>query len=44
MTATTGSGPHPSRRLFLGMAATVPLALSGTLALGARPAYAADAA
>ncbi len=44
MNATTGPGPHPSRRLFLGMAATVPLALSGTLALGARPAYAADAA
>jgi hypothetical protein len=37
-------GPRPSRRLFLGMAATVPLALSADLTAGARPARAADSA
>ncbi|MER6127784.1 glycoside hydrolase family 43 protein [Streptomyces sp. NPDC001795] len=37
-------GSHPSRRLFLGMAATVPLALTTDLTAGARPARAADSA
>ncbi|GGN22494.1 glycoside hydrolase family 43 protein [Streptomyces fuscichromogenes] len=36
--------PQPSRRLFLGMAATVPLALSGALTLGAGTARAATGA
>ncbi|MDX3455718.1 glycoside hydrolase family 43 protein [Streptomyces sp. ME02-8801-2C] len=36
--------PQPSRRLFLGMAATAPLAASGVLALGAGTAHAADSA
>ncbi|WP_128431108.1 glycoside hydrolase family 43 protein [Streptomyces cyaneus] len=35
---------HPSRRHFLGMAATVPLAATGALALGAGTAHAADSA
>ncbi|KUO10024.1 glycoside hydrolase family 43 protein [Streptomyces sp. DSM 15324] len=35
---------HPSRRRFLGMAATVPLAATGALALGAGTARAADSA
>ncbi len=34
----------PSRRLFLGMAATVPLAATGALTLGAGTAHAADSA
>jgi hypothetical protein len=36
--------PKPSRRLFLGMAATTPLALSGVMTLGAGTAHAADSA
>ncbi|MGX1910149.1 glycoside hydrolase family 43 protein [Streptomyces phaeochromogenes] len=36
--------PQPSRRLFLGMAATTPLAMSGVLTLGAGTAHAADSA
>ncbi|MFJ2211060.1 glycoside hydrolase family 43 protein [Streptomyces sp. NPDC101062] len=36
--------PRPSRRLFLGMAATTPLALTGALTLGAGTAHAADSA
>ena len=36
--------PQPSRRLFLGMAATAPLAASGVLTLGAGTAHAADSA
>ncbi|WP_328492105.1 glycoside hydrolase family 43 protein [Streptomyces sp. NBC_00414] len=36
--------PQPSRRLFLGMAATAPLAVSGVLTLGAGTAHAADSA
>lgn len=36
--------PHPSRRHFLGMTATVPLAATGALALGAGTAHAADSA
>ncbi|MDT0474822.1 glycoside hydrolase family 43 protein [Streptomyces sp. DSM 41014] len=37
-------GSRPSRRSFLGLAATVPLAATGALALGAGTAHAADAA
>ncbi|WP_217238159.1 glycoside hydrolase family 43 protein [Streptomyces sp. AC555_RSS877] len=44
MSASPSPGSHPSRRLFLGMAATVPLAVTGTLTVGALPAYAADSA
>ena len=36
--------PQPSRRLFLGMAATTPLAMSGVMTLGAGTAHAADSA
>ncbi|MPY35917.1 alpha-L-arabinofuranosidase [Streptomyces adustus] len=36
--------PHASRRTFLGLTATVPLALSGALTLGAGTARAADSA
>ncbi|MGW1716347.1 glycoside hydrolase family 43 protein [Streptomyces sp. NPDC002156] len=36
--------PQPSRRLFLGMAATTPLAMSGVLTLGSGTAHAADSA
>ncbi|MET9384107.1 glycoside hydrolase family 43 protein [Streptomyces sp. NPDC002928] len=36
--------PRPSRRSFLGMTATVPLALTGALTLGAGTARAADSA
>jgi hypothetical protein len=36
--------PRPSRRLFLGMAATVPMAATGALTLGAGSAHAADSA
>jgi hypothetical protein len=36
--------PQPSRRSFLGMAAAVPLAATGALALGAGTAQAADSA
>lgn len=38
------SGPGLSRRMFLGTAATVPLAATGVLTLGAGTAHAADAA
>lgn len=38
------SGPGFSRRMFLGTAATVPLAATGVLTLGAGTAHAADAA
>lgn len=41
-TAPTASGP--SRRTFLGMAATVPLAATGALTLGVGTAHAADSA
>ncbi|MET7452164.1 glycoside hydrolase family 43 protein [Streptomyces sp. NPDC005574] len=44
MSATPQPGPQPSRRLFLGMTATAPLALTGALGLGATPAQAADSA
>ncbi len=44
MSATPFPGPRPSRRRFLGMAAATPLAVSGTLALGAGTAQAADSA
>ncbi|SPF01591.1 Alpha-L-arabinofuranosidase B (ABFB) [Streptomyces sp. MA5143a] len=37
-------GTGPSRRTFLGMAATVPLAATGALTLGAGTAHAADSA
>ena len=36
--------PQPSRRLFLGMAATTPLAMSGVMTLGAGTVHAADSA
>ncbi|KUO19120.1 glycoside hydrolase family 43 protein [Streptomyces dysideae] len=36
--------PHPSRRTFLGMAATMPLVATGALAIGAGTAHAADSA
>jgi len=36
--------PQPARRLFLGMAATTPLAMSGVMTLGAGTAHAADSA
>ncbi|MDX3522688.1 glycoside hydrolase family 43 protein [Streptomyces scabiei] len=45
--SATAHGPDrqgPSRRLFLGMAATVPLAATGALTLGAGTAHAADSA
>ncbi|MFE3739573.1 glycoside hydrolase family 43 protein [Streptomyces sp. NPDC059134] len=38
------TGPRPSRRLFLGMAAATPLAVTGALTLGAGTAHAADSA
>ncbi|WP_221350934.1 glycoside hydrolase family 43 protein [Streptomyces beigongshangae] len=38
------SRPQPSRRLFLGMAAATPLAMTGSLGLGAGTAHAADSA
>ncbi|MFJ7995672.1 glycoside hydrolase family 43 protein [Streptomyces sp. NPDC096310] len=38
------ASPHPSRRLFLGMAAATPLAAAGALTLGAGTAHAADSA
>ncbi|MFE3824459.1 glycoside hydrolase family 43 protein [Streptomyces sp. NPDC059092] len=38
------ASPHPSRRLFLGVAAATPLAMTGALTLGAGTAHAADAA
>ena len=41
---TMSARPQPSRRLFLGMAATTPLALSGVMTLGAGTAHAADSA
>ncbi|MFJ5973240.1 glycoside hydrolase family 43 protein [Streptomyces sp. NPDC093060] len=44
MRATPHRPGLPSRRLFLGMAAAVPLAAATDLALGARPAHAADSA
>ncbi|WP_155054212.1 glycoside hydrolase family 43 protein [Streptomyces blattellae] len=44
MSSSAQPGPRPSRRQFLGMAATVPLAVTGTLALGAGTAHAADSA
>ncbi len=42
--ATAADASGPSRRTFLGMAATVPLAATGALALGAGTAHAADSA
>ncbi|MBO3681394.1 glycoside hydrolase family 43 protein [Streptomyces sp. NEAU-YJ-81] len=44
MSAMPCPGPHPSRRRFLGLAATTPLAVSGALALGTGTAHAADSA
>lgn len=47
MTPVNGTAPDaggPSRRTFLGMAATVPLAATGALTLGAGTAHAADSA
>ncbi|MFC9424257.1 glycoside hydrolase family 43 protein [Streptomyces sp. NPDC056987] len=38
------ASPQPSRRLFLGMAAATPLAVTGALTLGAGTAHAADSA
>ncbi|MFD5751720.1 glycoside hydrolase family 43 protein [Streptomyces sp. NPDC127033] len=38
------ASPQPSRRLFLGMAAATPLAMTGALTLGAGTAHAADSA
>ncbi|MDO0938614.1 glycoside hydrolase family 43 protein [Streptomyces sp. DG2A-72] len=44
MSSSAQPGPRPSRRQVLGMAATVPLAVTGSLALGAGSAHAADSA
>ncbi|MEV6170662.1 glycoside hydrolase family 43 protein [Streptomyces sp. NPDC051954] len=44
MSTSAQPGPRPSRRTFLGMAATVPLAVTGTLTVGAGSAHAADSA
>ncbi|MFE2941898.1 glycoside hydrolase family 43 protein [Streptomyces sp. NPDC059255] len=38
------ASPQPSRRLFLGMAAATPLAMTGALTLGTGTAHAADSA
>ncbi|TPQ22156.1 glycoside hydrolase family 43 protein [Streptomyces sporangiiformans] len=44
MSARPHSNPQPSRRLFLGMAAATPLAMTGVMSLGAGTAHAADSA
>ncbi|GAA3836230.1 glycoside hydrolase family 43 protein [Streptomyces phyllanthi] len=44
MSARPHSGPQPSRRTILGLAAATPLAMTGVLSLGAGTAHAADSA